>query len=150
MKKHLKRLLFGLSLPALLAALALPEEAAAIVGAPATPGSVAGVARRTTRRTVAATSAAAANNAAAASAAEASAASAQASAAAASAASAQAAPAPPPAPARPAGAPPIGTIVAALPAGCVSSPQGGVEYFNCAGVLYRPAFQGENLVYVVQ
>jgi hypothetical protein len=25
-----------------------------------------------------------------------------------------------------------------------------VEYYNCDGVYYRPAFQGNNLVYVVQ
>ncbi len=48
-----------------------------------------------------------------------------------------------------AGAPPIGHIVSALPAGCVSTPIGGVQYFNCAGVYYRPAFQSNNLVYVV-
>jgi hypothetical protein len=38
----------------------------------------------------------------------------------------------------------------ALPAGCVSAPQGGVDYQNCGGVYYRAAFQGNNLVYVVQ
>lgn len=41
-------------------------------------------------------------------------------------------------------------LTAALPAGCVSTPKGGVQYFNCGGVYYRPAFQGNNLVYVVQ
>lgn len=57
-------------------------------------------------------------------------------------------PPPPPAPA-PAGLVPIGTVVSALPAGCVSTPIGGVEYFNCApGAYYRAAFQGNNLVYV--
>jgi hypothetical protein len=66
--------------------------------------------------------------------------------------SAAAAPAPAPAPApvsQPVGAPPIGSIIAALPAGCVTSPIGGVEYYNCNGVFYRSAFQGNNLVYVV-
>jgi len=48
-----------------------------------------------------------------------------------------------------AGAPPIGSIVAALPAGCVTTAKGGVQYFNCNGVFYRAAFQGNNLVYVV-
>jgi len=27
---------------------------------------------------------------------------------------------------------------------------GGVEYDNCGGVYYRPAFQGDTLVFVVQ
>jgi hypothetical protein len=60
-------------------------------------------------------------------------------------------PAPAPAPAAaPAGtAPPVGSVVSALPAGCVSAPKGGVQYFNCGGVYYRTAFQGNNLVYVV-
>jgi hypothetical protein len=40
--------------------------------------------------------------------------------------------------------------VSALPAGCVSAPKGGVEYQNCGGVYYRAAFQGNNLVYVVE
>jgi len=147
-------------------------DAAAIVGAPLTPVSVAGVARRTTRRVVvasAATTSAATTSAATASAASANAAaqSAQASAAQAQSASqasaaqaqaaqqqaqaaqaqAQAAQA---AAARPAGAPAVGSVVSALPAGCVATPKDGVEYQNCAGVYYRAAFQGSNLVYVVQ
>jgi hypothetical protein len=140
-------------------------EAVAIVGAPLTPVSVAGVARRTTRRVVvasAATTSAATASAASASAASANAAAqsaqasaaqaqsasqasaAQASAAQASAAQAQAAAA------RPAGAPAVGSVVSTLPAGCVSAPKGGVEYQNCGGVYYRAAFQGNNLVYVVE
>jgi hypothetical protein len=89
--------------------------------------SAAGVARRTTRRVVVASTSA-------------------------SAAAAQPAPAPPPPPAaaRPAGAPPAGAIVTALPPGCKAETQGGVEYQNCGGVYYRAAFQGNNLVYVVQ
>jgi hypothetical protein len=76
----------------------------------------------------------------------------------ASAATATAAPAPAPAPApvaapapaaQPAGAPAIGTIVNTLPAGCVTTTKGGVQYFNCNNVFYRAAFQGSNLVYVV-
>lgn len=77
-------------------------------------------------------------------------------AAAASAATAAAAPAPAPAAApapapaaQPAGAPPIGSIVTTLPAGCVTTTRGGVQYFNCNNVFYRAAFQGSNLVYVV-
>lgn len=135
-------------------------EAVAIVGAPLTPVSVAGVARRTTRRVVvasaattsAATASAASANAAAQSA-QASAAQAQ-SASQASAAQAQAAQqqaqAAQAAAARPPGAPPIGSVVSTLPAGCVSAPKGGVEYQNCGGVYYRAAFQGNNLVYVVE
>ena len=33
-------------------------------------------------------------------------------------------------------------------AGCTVSVIGGVEYHQCAGVYYRAAFQGNNLVYV--
>jgi hypothetical protein len=114
----------------------LGREAQAIVGMPLTPMSYAGVARRTTRRVVY-TEAAVATTAAA-------------GAAAASAAAAQPKPPPPPPPAAaPAGPVPIGTVVTALPPGCVATPIGGVEYYNCApGVYYRAAFQGNNLVYV--
>jgi hypothetical protein len=105
--------------------------ALAIVGAPVTPVSVAGVARRTTRRTVAYSSAASASAAA-----EASAAQAQ------TAASA----APQPAVA----ALPAGTTVSALPQDCTSMQIDGGSYFNCAGVIYKPTFQSNNLVYVVQ
>jgi hypothetical protein len=59
---------------------------------------------------------------------------------------AAAAPAPPPA----SGPLPVGTVVGALPPGCVSAPISGVEYYLCSGTYYRPAFQGNNLVYVVQ
>lgn len=107
-------------------------QAQAIVGAPLTPLSYAGVARRTAyRTTVAATSAAAATTAAA-----------QQSAATAKPAS------PPPPPA--AGPLPVGTVAAQLPTGCVSAPISGVEYYLCGGNYYRASFQGNNLVYVVQ
>jgi hypothetical protein len=43
---------------------------------------------------------------------------------------------------------PLGTVVSALPAGCVSTPVGGVEYYYCGGNFYRAAFQGNKLVYV--
>jgi hypothetical protein len=66
-----------------------------------------------------------------------------------------AAPKPPaaPAPAAPppsaAGKPlPLGTVVPALPPGCVSTPVGGVEYYYGGGNFYRAVFQGNNLVYV--
>lgn len=43
---------------------------------------------------------------------------------------------------------PLGTVVSALPAGCTSTPVGGVEYYYCGGNFYRAVFQGNNLVYV--
>jgi hypothetical protein len=43
---------------------------------------------------------------------------------------------------------PLGTVVSALPAGCVSTPVGGVEYYYCGGNFYRAMFQGNTLVYV--
>jgi hypothetical protein len=59
----------------------------------------------------------------------------------------QAAAVPPPPAA--AGAPlPLGTVVPALPAGCVTTPVGGVEYYYCGGNFYRAVFQGNTLVYV--
>jgi len=114
----------------------LVREAAAVVGAPLTPVSAAGVARRTTHRVVA-VEATAASSAAAASAAQQQTAVAQQQA---TAAQQQAAAAPPPA---------IGTVVTALPAGCVSEPNGDVQYFRCGNAYYRAAFQGNNLVYAV-
>ena len=105
----------------------LPVRSAhAVVGAPMTPVSAAGVARRTTRRVVA-TEAAVASTAAT-------------SAAAASAASAPSTPAP---------AIPVGTVVAALPANCAPATIKGVEYSYCGGVYYRAGFQGNTVVYVV-
>jgi len=127
--------------------------ALAIVGAPATPVSVAGVARRTTRRTAvvvgsaaassaAATQTAAANQAAAQSAAAASqsaaasAAAAQSAAATAQAASAQSA--------APAAAPGAGAALASLPEGCVAKG----EVFQCGTATYKPFVQGGAIVYV--
>ncbi len=102
------------------------SKANAVVGAPLSPLSVAGVARRTTRRDVVAVSAASAT--------------------AATPPPATTAPAPAAAPGT---AVPIGTTVTALPAGCTSTTIGGVGYFNCAGTYYKPAYQSNNLVYVV-
>jgi hypothetical protein len=97
------------------------SEAEAVVGAPLTPVSVAGVARRSTRRAVVATSAAT---------------------------TAQ------PAPAAPAPAPAStlapGTVVSALPSGCVSTVVDGVNLFSCGTTFYQPMFQSNNLVYVVK
>lgn len=104
------------------------RSASAVIGAPLTPASYAGVARRTTRRVVY-TEAAVASSAAAASAAHAS----------------TPPPAPPPAPA----ALPVGTIVSALPANCEAATIGGVAYSYCGGVYYRAGFQGNNVVYIV-
>jgi hypothetical protein len=64
------------------------------------------------------------------------------------AAAAPAAP-PPAAPAVAAGKSlPMGTVVPALPPGCVSTPVNGVEYYYGGGNFYRAVFQGNNLVYV--
>jgi hypothetical protein len=59
----------------------------------------------------------------------------------------QAAPAPEPPPAS-GKLLPLGTVVSALPAGCTSTPVGGVEYYYCGGNFYRAVFQGNKLVYV--
>jgi hypothetical protein len=135
--------------------LALLQEAHAVVGAPLTPVSAAGVARRTTRRVVvaetSATQAAAASTAATqqqAATAQQQAATAQQQSATAQQQSATAQQQA--APSRPPGAPAAGAVVTALPAGCKPETQNGVEYQNCGGVYYRAAFQGNNLVYVVQ
>jgi hypothetical protein len=137
MKRTLKPLALGSAFAALFAVELAPDaplglrfagDAHAIIGAPLTPMSYAGVARRTTRRVVATEATVA-------------------TAATASAAAAQPKPPPPPPPA--AGPVPIGTVVQALPPGCAATPIGGVEYYNCApGVYYRAVFQGNNLVYV--
>jgi hypothetical protein len=165
MSRILKALAFAAALPLLYLADAAPgastgmtliREARAIVGAPATPVSAAGVARRTTRRVVVAeTTAVAATTASASATAQQQAATAQQQQATAqqqaATAQQQAATAQQQAAAaRPPGAPAVGTVVNALPAGCKPETQGGVEYQNCGGVYYRAAFQGNNLVYVVQ
>ena len=169
--KFVKPLLWVVGLPLLYLADASPDaplgltlarDAHAIVGAPLTPLSVAGVARRTTYRAVAATSTTAAATSAtsqqqAATAQQQSATAQQQSATAqqqAATAQQQSAaaqkPAAPAAAAAPAGTPAVGTIVKALPAGCTQEAKGGVEYQRCGNVYYRAAFQGNSLVYVVQ
>jgi hypothetical protein len=100
---------------------AFVSTANAVIGRPLTPASAAGVARRTTRRAVVVSESAAA-----------------------------ATPPPQTAPVATVGAAVVpGTTVAALPAGCTSATIGGVGYFNCAGTYYKPAYQSNNLVYVV-
>lgn len=138
------------------ASLSLVSVAHAVVGAPLTPGSVAGVARRTTRRVIVAESSASNSATAqqqAATAQQQSATAQQQSATAQqqsataqqqTAAAQQQAAAP-----RPPGAPAVGAVVSSLPAGCKPETKNGVEYQNCGGVHYRAAFQGNNLVYVV-
>jgi hypothetical protein len=135
--------------------LTLLQEAHAIVGAPLTPVSAAGVARRTTRRVVVAESTATQASAANSAAAQQQAATAQQQSATAQQQSAtaqqQSATAQQQAAAaRPPGAPAVGAVVSTLPAGCKPETRSGVEYQNCGGVYYRAAFQGNNLVYVVQ
>jgi multidrug efflux pump subunit AcrA (membrane-fusion protein) len=106
------------------------RDAHAIVGAPLTPVSVAGVARRTTVRAASATAATSQQQAATAQQQQATAQQ-QAATAQQQAATAQQQQA---AAARPAGAPAVGTVVNALPAGCEPETKGGVEYQNCGGV----------------
>jgi hypothetical protein len=135
-------------------------DANAIVGAPLTPVSVAGVARRSAYRSAAvATSAAASQSSAQAATAQQQSATAQQQSATAqqqaataqqqtaAAQQAQVAAAPP-ASAAAGQALPIGTVVAALPAGCTQTTSGGVQYSKCGANYYRAAFQGNNLVYV--
>lgn len=43
----------------------------------------------------------------------------------------------------------VGTTVTALPGGCVATSVGGVQYHQCGSVYYKPAYQGNNLVYIV-
>ncbi|GMW07023.1 MAG: hypothetical protein AMXMBFR8_18190 [Nevskiales bacterium] len=132
--------------------LTLLRAAYAVVGAPLTPMSVAGVARRSTARAaVASTSATSQQQAATAQQQQATAQQQQATAQQqAATAQQQAATAQQQAAARPAGAPPAGAVVNALPAGCKPETRNGVEFQNCGGVIYRAAFQGNNLIYVVQ
>jgi len=134
----------------------LVPEAHAVVGAPLTPVSAAGVARRTTRRVVVAESTATQASASSSAAAQQQAATAQQQSATAQQQSATAqqqsatAQQQQTAATRPPGAPAAGAVVTALPAGCKPETRSGVEYQNCGGVYYRAAFQGNNLVYVVQ
>ena len=138
------------------ASLTLVPEARAVVGAPLTPVSAAGVARRTTRRVVVAESSATQASAATTATAQQQAATAQQQSATAQQQSATAqqqsatAQQQQAAASRPPGAPAVGAVVSALPAGCKPETRNGVEFQNCGGVYYRAAFQGNNLVYVVQ
>jgi hypothetical protein len=105
-------------------------NAQAIIGAPLTPVSYAGVARRTTRRAIAVTSSASSASAAAST-----------STAAASTSSSAAV--------QSHGKVPIGTVVLTLPQGCTSVTVNGKNYNVCDGSYYQAAMQGNNLVYIV-
>ena len=127
-------LLFERAIPLLL------ERDVPLLSVPLVPeaDAIFGVRRRTRRRTAVVVGSAAASQTAAAQQ--------QAAAAQQQAAAATAVPSPPPAAA---GKPlPLGTVVSALPAGCVATPVGGVEYYYCGGNFYRAVFQGNSLVYV--
>jgi len=100
------------------------NNAEAIIGAPLTPMSYAGVARRSLRRGGVAVTVAPQPS------------------------TVVVVNTPPPA-APPITTVPLGTVVQALPAGCTSVAVGGVNYSDCGGVFYKTAFQGNNLVYVV-
>jgi hypothetical protein len=43
---------------------------------------------------------------------------------------------------------PLGTVVAALPAGCAPTTVGGLNYYYCGGNFYQAMSQGGTLVYV--
>ncbi len=139
MNKLGKAFVFGLSILGALVAdisvqpleLGVVPEAAAVFGRPFTPISVAGVARRTTRRAVVYSGSAAASSA--------------------TTISSQQQVTTQEQTHRPEGAPPIGAVVTTLPAGCTANTVtiDGVQYYDCTGVYYRTAFQGNSLVYVV-
>jgi hypothetical protein len=44
---------------------------------------------------------------------------------------------------------PLGTVVSALPAGCVATPSGVENYYYCGGNFYEAKYQGSSLVYVM-
>ena len=140
--------------------------AGAVIGRPLTPMSVAGVARRTTRRTVYATAAVtstavASSNAAAANTAayEQQAAQAQVEAAQAQQQAAEAQQQAALATQQAALATqqvtqsqqalPLGSVLPSLPSGCESTTVGGHSYFTCGGNWYRPVMQNGNIAYSV-
>ncbi len=104
------------------------QDAEAVVGRPLTPVSVAGVRRRTRRRTAVATAAVVAPVVA---------------------APIVVAPATVVVAPAPVSALAIGTVVATLPSGCTNLTSGGTTYHSCGGVYYKPAFQSNNVVYIV-
>lgn len=138
--------------------LSLLATAQAVVGAPLTPVSVSGVARRTAVRTSAAAASSASSSATTSQQQEVAAqqqevaaqqqqvAAQQQEVAAQQQATAQQQSSPPPADT---GQPlPLGTVVPALPSGCSETAVGGVQYYKCGANYYRAVFQGDKLVYV--
>jgi len=134
--------------------------AEAVIGRPLTPASYAGVARRTTRRTVYATTAVAStavasSNAAAANSAayeQQQAAQAQMDAAQAQQEAAEAQQQAALATQRAAQAQqalPLGSVLPSLPSGCESASVGGQSYFTCGANWYRPVMQNGNIAYSV-
>jgi len=102
-------------------------KAEAVMGRPLTPVSVAGVRRRTRRRTAVATAAVVSTPV------------------------VVAAPAVVSAPvvvSAPAAAVATGTIVSSLPSGCTTLTSAGTTYHSCNGVYYKPAFQADRIVYM--
>jgi nucleoid-associated protein YgaU len=43
---------------------------------------------------------------------------------------------------------PLGKVVPSLPAGCVATPVGGVNYYYCGGNFYKAVYEGSTLKYV--
>ncbi|MEA1888339.1 MAG: hypothetical protein U9N50_00975 [Pseudomonadota bacterium] len=43
----------------------------------------------------------------------------------------------------------VGTSVTVLPTGCTTIPYAGITYHNCNGIYYKPAFQGNTVIYTV-
>ena len=85
------------------------KDAEAVVGRPVTPGSVAGVRRRTRRRTAAVVGATSTATVVV-----------------------------------------VGTRVHTLPTACATVVKASVTYHHCGGVYYRPYYEGNTLVYVVE
>lgn len=44
----------------------------------------------------------------------------------------------------------VGSMVTQLPTGCQSTIINDIEYYNCNNAYYRAAYQGNNVVYVVE
>ena len=117
------------------------QDAEARVGRPLTPVSVAGVRRRTRRRTAVGTAAVIGTAAVVATPLYAAPATTYV-APATTTVVVESAPAPAPMLA-------VGTIISALPSGCNSLTVSGASYFNCNGTYLKPALQGDSLAYMV-
>ena len=158
MKTNVYRIIGAVAMGALLFSLSLDdgsprlfEQAQGVIGAPLSPVSYSGVARRTTRRTVyvtsSAASASAAKNSAAVEEAEKAAAQAEPAATQANEAAEKAQTAA--AAERAGGVFPVGSTVSSLPSGCDTQTVNDRSYFVCGTDWYRPAMQEGNIVYSV-